>query len=233
MKRGDSPYTATLYTFLTISVIALFTARPAEIVEVAAKNPLPVIPLLIGIGIATFVIPYFLYTESLKHLSAGVASTLSVLEPVSASIFSVILFGEKIGVFGIIGILLVVAAVALISLGGEARTHRLSLRDEYFGKIKRGEKTVEVRLFDKKRQKIKTCDGIEFINQDTGEKMLCEVLALHRFDGFIQLFESEYAAACGIVRDTPALMRDEMYSFYTKEDEAMLGVVGIEIQKKA
>ena len=52
MKRGDSPYTATLYTFLTISVIALFTARPAEIVEVAAKNPLPVIPLLIGIGIA-------------------------------------------------------------------------------------------------------------------------------------------------------------------------------------
>ncbi len=233
MREGDSPYTATLYTFLTISIIALFTARPPQIIEVALKNPLPVIPLLIGIGIATFIIPYFLYTESLKELSAGVASTLSVIEPVSASLFSVIIFGEKIGVGGIIGIALVVIAVVLLSTGGEeAASHSLTLRGEYFEKIASGKKCVEVRLYDEKRKKIKVGDLIEFKNQDTGESAVCEVKALHRFDSFIGLFSSKWAPLCGIDRESPDLMCEEMYTFYTKEDEAHLGVVGIEISKR-
>ncbi len=117
MKNGDEPYTATLYTFLTISAIALFTARPWEIVSIAKENPLPTIPLLIGIGVATFIIPYFLYTASLKELSAGVASTLSIIEPVSAAVFSVILLSQKLSAVSIIGIMLVVVAVAMISIG--------------------------------------------------------------------------------------------------------------------
>ncbi|MBP3307924.1 MAG: EamA family transporter [Clostridia bacterium] len=233
MREGDSPYTATLYTFLTISVIALLVARPAEIVSVAASDPLPVIPLLIGIGVVTFIIPYFLYTEALEELSAGVASTLSVLEPVSASLFSVLIFGEKIGVGGIIGILLVAVAVALISLGGEGKSkHTLKLRDEYFGRIQRSEKTIEVRLYDEKRQKIKAGDELIFVNQDTGERMLCEVIALHKYKSFLELFESHLGPRCGIIRQTPALMRDEMYTFYQPCDEERLGVVGIEIRNR-
>ena len=121
MKNGDDPYTATVYTFATISLISVFASNPKDIVIKAAENPLPVIPLLIGIGIVTFVLPYFLYTLSLKELSASTASTMSVMEPMSASVFGMAFLGEKPTVFGILGIALVIASVIMISLGEKER----------------------------------------------------------------------------------------------------------------
>lgn len=44
----------------------------------------------------------------------GAGSALSIIEPMSATIFSVILFDEKLGVFSVIGIVLILGAVYLI-----------------------------------------------------------------------------------------------------------------------
>lgn len=122
MKNGDDPYTATFYTFATICVVSLAVANPVDMVSKAAANPWPVIPLLIGIGIATFVIPYFLYTASLKELSVSTASTLSIIEPMTASILGMIFLEEIPTPLGIIGIILVLASVVMISLG-EKKQH--------------------------------------------------------------------------------------------------------------
>ena len=56
------------------------------------------------------------------------------------------------------------------------------LNDLPFQQIKRGEKTIELRLYDEKRQKIKVGDDIIFTNTVTGERMCATVKKLHLFD---------------------------------------------------
>lgn len=41
-------------------------------------------------------------------------------------------------------------------------THYMKLNTEPFEKIEKGEKTIELRLFDKKRRTVRTGDIIEF-----------------------------------------------------------------------
>ena len=71
-------------------------------------------PLLIGMGICTCVIPYFLYALSMKELSAGTASALGIIEPMAATVYSVVLFREKLDAFSGAGIVLILASVFLL-----------------------------------------------------------------------------------------------------------------------
>ena len=59
-----------------------------------------------------------------------------------------------------------------------------------FNEIVRGEKTVELRLFDEKRQKIKVGDKIVFTDNTTGETLNTTVTKLHRFNTFNELYKS-------------------------------------------
>ena len=78
------------------------------------KNPFPVIPLIIGMGIATFVTPYFIYTLAMRDLPAGTASALGIVEPMAATVFSVIFLDEKLSLLPEIGIALILAAVFML-----------------------------------------------------------------------------------------------------------------------
>ena len=69
---------------------------------------------MIGIGIFTFVLPYFFYTLSMRDLPAGTASALSIIEPLAATLFSAIIFGELPGIISAIGILLIIIATVLL-----------------------------------------------------------------------------------------------------------------------
>lgn len=44
-----------------------------------------------------------------------------------------------------------------------------------------------MRLNDEKRQNIKVSDMIEFTQTEIGEKLITEVIALHKFDSFAEL----------------------------------------------
>lgn len=124
LKRGISAVTATVYSFMVMAIIAVSASRPHEIVMKALENPLPSIPLLIGIGIVTFVIPYFLYTLAMRDLPAGTASALGIVEPMAATVFSVLFLDEKLGVIPAIGIVLILAAV--FALGKAEDTQKRS-----------------------------------------------------------------------------------------------------------
>jgi len=115
MNRGNPPVTVTLYAFLTMALIAVPLCRPGELAAAALERPIPAIPLLLGLGVCTFVMPYFLYTAALRDLPAGTASALSIVEPMAATVFSVVLFDEKLTVFSATGILLIFTAVFLLS----------------------------------------------------------------------------------------------------------------------
>lgn len=63
--------------------------------------------------------------------------------------------------------------------------HTMHLQPQPFLMIRSGEKTIELRLYDEKRQQIKVNDEIEFCSPESGQTpYTVRVKALHRFRNF-------------------------------------------------
>lgn len=107
--------------------------------------------------------------------------------------------------------------------------YKMKLNNAPFIKIKSGKKTVELRLYDEKRQKLKNGDKIEFTNIKTGETLVCNVKRLHVFPSFEELYEHFDKISIGYDEDETADFKD-MEKYYSKEDENKYGTVGIEIE---
>lgn len=114
VQRGNRPVSVTIYNFLFMTIIAMSVSKPPEIFTTAAKQPLVTIPLLIALGIATSVLPYLLLTLAVRDLPAGTAAALSIVEPMAATIFSVVLFHEQLGIASAIGIVMILASVFML-----------------------------------------------------------------------------------------------------------------------
>ncbi|MGN1059920.1 MAG: DMT family transporter [Clostridia bacterium] len=119
MRRGNHPITASAYCFLIAALVSVAVSDPAGIVRLSSANLMPVLPLVIALGVTTCALPYFLYTLALKKLPAGTASALGAVEPMTATILSVVLFHESLGISSVCGIVLILASVVLLSLGKE------------------------------------------------------------------------------------------------------------------
>ena len=100
------------------SIVAFFVWSPMELPALLFDNEPITIPAVILFGACTCVIPYFLYTLAMKDLPAGTATALGILEPLSATVFGVML-GDELGLYSIIGIVLILSAVVLLSRGEE------------------------------------------------------------------------------------------------------------------
>ena len=108
--------------------------------------------------------------------------------------------------------------------------HHMKLNPEPFGMIKSGKKTIELRLFDEKRQKIKAGDTIVFTNTDTGETLSAKVIKLHCFASFEELYQSLPLLQCGYTEeDVAQASPEDMQQYYSSEEQKKYGVVGIEI----
>lgn len=119
MKQKCNPVTANIYCFVFVSIIALAVSKPWQIAAVAVQNPSSLL-LMAGCGICTCVLPYFFYTLALKSLPAGTVSAMGIVEPMAATIFSITLLGEKIDIYSVCGIILIVGAVFMLSRTNEA-----------------------------------------------------------------------------------------------------------------
>ena len=101
----------------------------------------------------------------------------------------------------------------------------MKLQESPFERIKNGIKTVEFRLYDEKRSKIKIGDQIEFAKlPDLQETILVDVLDLYREDTFENLFKKLFTDEDEIKRKTTS-----MYQYYSPDEEKQYGVVGIKI----
>jgi drug/metabolite transporter (DMT)-like permease len=67
-------------------------------------------------AIVCWVLPYYMWLEGLKHLSASTSTILLLSEIVVAVILSIIVLKEPITIFSSIGAFLIVIAIALVSL---------------------------------------------------------------------------------------------------------------------
>ena len=67
-------------------------------------------------GVVTAVIPYLAYTKGLQTTEAGRAAILATIEPVVATLIGSLVFREVLTLSAALGILLVLAAIALLNL---------------------------------------------------------------------------------------------------------------------
>ena len=121
-----------------------------------------------------------------------------------------------------------IETVALLSR--QVAVHKMRLNSAPFEMIKSGEKTIELRLYDEKRQRIKVGDRIVFTNNTTGETLNITVMKLHRFRTFNELYKSLPLSKCGYTTENvdkanPA----DMEQYYSVEEQSKYGVVGIEL----
>ena len=105
--------------------------------------------------------------------------------------------------------------------------HKMRLVNFAFNEIKKGNKDIEIRLNDEKRQLINIGDLIEFTNLDTGEKINVEVINLYKFDTFNDVFNYFPHSRLGLNDDDDASI---MNSFYTLDEQKKYGALGIQIK---
>ena len=119
MRRGCRPLSATRDGFIFMGTLALAASNPVQMIQFTMADPIKIIPLMLGIGVFTAVLPYLLYTFALRELPVGTASAMGIIEPMSACIFSITLLGEKLLFLPACGIILILGAVILLSKTSE------------------------------------------------------------------------------------------------------------------
>ncbi|MBQ8029568.1 MAG: ASCH domain-containing protein [Clostridia bacterium] len=113
----------------------------------------------------------------------------------------------------------------------QGKVHKMKLNAAPFEKIKSGKKTIELRLFDEKRQAIRVGDKIVFTNTATGETQSATVLNLHRFDSFEELYEALPLLKCGYTeKEIEKAKPSDMEKYYSPQEQRKYGVVGIELR---
>jgi ASC-1-like (ASCH) protein len=108
-------------------------------------------------------------------------------------------------------------------------THKMKLATVPFEKIASGNKIIESRLYDEKRQQINLGDRVEFTcNDDQSKKVVTVVKALHRYPNFANLFSDFPPSLFGGTSKDDLIK--EIETFYSKEEQERYGVVGIKIE---
>lgn len=118
MQKGINPVKSNIYSFLFGTVAGLIISQPISLVHHMTSSP-SVIPLMLAMGIVTCVLPYFTYTLALREIPAGVASSLGILEPMAATVFSMIFLKQIPHPTAFIGIVLILGSVVLLSRQSE------------------------------------------------------------------------------------------------------------------
>ncbi len=107
----------------------------------------------------------------------------------------------------------------------------MKLNPKYFEYMKNGTKRIEIRLNDEKRKNIKIGDEIVFQKEpelkDEVSTQIVNIIIKRNFKELIESFDiSEYSDKS----ESKEKFLNDLYKFYTKEQEEKYGVVGIQIK---
>lgn len=112
------PLTVTCYTFLIAGLSSVFVSDPADLIsKISAAESMPkLFGFIVLTAIVTAVIPFLLYTVGLNMTTASKAAVLATVEPAAATLFGFFVMKETIGPAAICGIVLVFAAITVLSV---------------------------------------------------------------------------------------------------------------------
>ncbi len=107
----------------------------------------------------------------------------------------------------------------------------MNLQELPFRMIVAGIKTIELRLYDDKRQKLNVGDKIVFTNASSeSENITVQVNKIHVFNNFLELFIALGTDQCGFKGLTPKEAASAMTAYYPVEVSSSQKVVGIEFE---
>ena len=108
--------------------------------------------------------------------------------------------------------------------------HKMNVKTKYYNLLESGEKTIELRLFDEKRQKIKIGDKIIFSDSsDNTRTFNAVVVNLYQAKNFNELCNIITPEQAGFSSAKELIQTLE--DFYSPDSQEKFGVVGIEIKK--
>ena len=112
------------------------------------------------------------------------------------------------------------------------QTHNMRLDSTPFAQIKAGEKQIELRLYDKKRQKLARGDHIIFtLAENTDEKVEVVITDLLRYATFAELIDDQPSAFFGLKEnEDKQKIKNRIRELYSAELESHYGVLGIRIE---
>ncbi len=117
-----------------------------------------------------------------------------------------------------------------VHLSRKKTVHHMKLNPTPYEAIRCGNKTIELRLYDEKRQQIKAGDTIVFTNTATGETLTATVAKLHLFRNFAELYKTLPLLQCGYTDENIARAQpSDMGQYYSGEEQERYGVVGIQL----
>ncbi len=107
--------------------------------------------------------------------------------------------------------------------------HRMHLDPQAFAAMEDERKTIELRLYDKKRRRIQAGDVIRFESTDDETDVLfARVTGMRFFASFDELYAALPLTACGYApEELAAASPRDMDKYYAPEDQKKWGVVGI------
>ncbi len=111
--RDYTSETITAYTVLFAAIGTLPFSCPMEMASMI--NTPAAVMLCIASGLFCTVAPYLLYTKGLEGVESGQAAILATVEPVVAALVGILVFREPVTVGKLLGILLILAAIVLMS----------------------------------------------------------------------------------------------------------------------
>lgn len=115
LNKGYQPLTIAFYTFVFASVAAVFLIDYSE-VSLISRFDLWDWTVAFLMGLIVTVLPYVFYTIGLAGVSAGSAAIMASIEPVVATLVSLIVFREGITLYGVLGILLVLSSIVILNI---------------------------------------------------------------------------------------------------------------------
>jgi DME family drug/metabolite transporter len=74
--------------------------------------------LLLYLGLIPTVLAYILFLQGIRHTTATVASIITLLEPLTSTLIAWLFFKEQLGLFGLLGGMLLLGAIVLLFRNG-------------------------------------------------------------------------------------------------------------------
>jgi len=109
---------------IAFAVLVAMLIWPSDADQTVAVLSTPSWPLFAILGVLGAGLSFILYIVGLNHTAPAIASIVATVEPVTASLFGVVVLDERLAGLQIFGMGLIVVTVTALSVYSSARWHR-------------------------------------------------------------------------------------------------------------
>ena len=118
LNRGYDSLTINVYSFGIGALVSIPFTNFALIAATVSAEPGKMAVFLVLHTLCTSLLPYMLFTYSMKFMDTGKAAILVSIEPVAATVFGIAFYGEIPSAVCVAGIALVLFALVLLNVPG-------------------------------------------------------------------------------------------------------------------